>query len=191
MHRILLYLICLALFSACNHTKQAKLSHDRSVPYPFSDSLSNLLHQIKSIPVRFHSGNNTCGDSIYWKVVRSGKNAVPLLISQLGDSSETQVLLSCYSGRLKIHHLAFILLEEICPFPIAAETGMQFDVIDEGCPFGLGFLEYVDRSPANFQGIVSKWYGRNSQLFRWQFASNNCGVRNGVKGFWAKSLLMH
>jgi hypothetical protein len=185
MHRIFLYMTCVIILFACDQTKQTKLSNGNSMAYSGSDSLTRLLHQITSIPARSNSGRSTCGDSSYWKIVQSGKRLVPLLIGRLSDTSETEIRIACYNGSLKVGHLAFLLLEEICPFPIAAETGMQFDSFDEGCPFGYGFLEYIDRNPIGFKEIVSRWYVRNAKIYSWQSTHDSCALQNNVRGYWA------
>jgi hypothetical protein len=124
-----------------------------------------LLHKISSVPVYSWKSGVIGGDSLFWKIVKRGREAVPYLIELLDSTSYSRIRTTCATTNLNIGHLAFLLINHICSFPVFLETHMQFDVILDGCPWGDGFMDYFDRDPVAFKKLAAPWYKRNNSSF--------------------------
>lgn len=104
-------------------------------------------------------------NSVFWRIVASGKPAVPLLITKLTDTAKTTAKDKCKYANLCVGDLAYLALKEIIPLPFFTVTGMQCDMIVNGCDQYCSW-GYIEDNRPKFQRQVRLWYATEEKNFR-------------------------
>ncbi len=95
-------------------------------------------------------------NSVYWRIVAIGKDAIPLLISRMDDTTLTEAAYVCKKGKLKLGDLCYKVLEEIMEIPTFYVTHVQFDLFEGECQVGV--YGYLERERKKFKQQVSSYY---------------------------------
>jgi hypothetical protein len=122
------------------------------------DSLISFLPNMKS-------NSLDCSADIYWRIIRRGKESIPLLIESLNNTTMTHVYHHCKKGKLNVGEVSYFALEELSEFPAFVVTKIQFDVIDEhGCS---SFFDYLfdDKNKNEYQKMVRDFYASNKYVY--------------------------
>lgn len=132
------------------------------------NELVNRINEIKKVPyrtVKFDSSEIdevswSCGDSLFWQIVKLGKDAIPILINKVGDSTKTGIRVPCRNRNLTIGSVAFMALDKIVSIPAYLVFKIQWDVIKINCDFGYadGFLDYISERPVETRDKLAEWY---------------------------------
>ena len=94
---------------------------------------------------------------IYWRVVATGKDAIPFLIEKLDDTTYIQTSLTCKATNVKLGDICFEALTEIFNIPLFYVTHQQFDFIDQyGCQQGV--FTYLDSNQKSYTFSCSHFY---------------------------------
>ena len=131
----------------------------------------------------------TC-NSVYWHIVLLGKDAIPLLIARMDDTTQTQATYVCKKGNLKLGDICYKVLQEIMEIPTFYVTHIQFDVIDENrCQVGV--YDYLDSNREKYKQQVSSYYEtyKNSLKFvKYSYSPgdhpNACKVKYKIYGYY-------
>jgi hypothetical protein len=105
-----------------------------------------------------------CSADVYWKIVKRGKESVPLLIESLTDTTMTNIYDYCKKGTLNVGEVSYFALEEIAEFPAFVVTHMQFDVITDGCWSFYDYL-YDNKNKPEYQEMVRTFYQTNTYKY--------------------------
>ncbi len=143
------------IFSLCSHVsaqtaKKAKvarkIAHITDVPY---------------IP-------ELSGDSSYWNLVVQGKSIIPALISNLTNTTKTNISIPNWGGEYCFGDIAFSILEHII-YNIPVE-----DMIRENKRYPLSeditYLSFVSFKKSNRRFLrkeMRKWYKENKDKLQW------------------------
>ncbi len=123
-------------------------------------------------------------NTVFWKIIARQKESIPLLIEKLDDTTMTAVKDKCKKNNLRVGDLAYLALEEIIPLPFFAVTGVQCDVIKDGCVVGV--FEYIESNRKKFKAQVYAWNRLESKNFIWRRYDSNhltpCRFGNGIEG---------
>lgn len=99
-----------------------------------------------------------CGDRIFWKVVKLGKDVVPYLINQLDDTTQTLAEVPNFGGYYTVADVAYVAMQEIIAgIPTFDLMEIEFDSL------GCGYCAYWNHLRADisnrkhFQREVRKW----------------------------------
>ena len=126
--------------------------------YPISkDSLISELCYMKTDTL-------DCSADVYWKIIKRGKEYIPLLIEGLTDTTKTNIYNYCKKGKLNTGEVCYFALEEIAEFPAYVVTHIEFDLITDGC---WNFYEYLydNKNKPEYQNMVKSFYSNNSYQF--------------------------
>jgi hypothetical protein len=166
---ILFLLVCFtATVSAFGQTDKVKLQVD-SLKYVTGDAFD-------------------CS-SLVWRIVATKQDAIQILIDKLSDTTLTKATYKCTNTFLRVGDLAYLALDQILPLPFFSVTGMQCDVIENGCQVGV--FTYIETNRKKFNAQVQKYYDIKKNTMEWiQFDSNHlipCRTMNNVKGYYKVS----
>jgi hypothetical protein len=126
-------------------------------------------------------------NSLYWQVVKGGKEAIPLLIARLNDNTPTKVSLNCKRTDVKVGDVCYEVLTEIFEIPTFFVTRLQFDFVDQnGCQHGL--YQYFASDRLRFKKQILDYY----QHFKDHIVfvkygkdyKNNCKLTNKILGYY-------
>ena len=117
------------------------------------DSLISQLAEMKTDTL-------DCSADVYWKIVKRGKESIPLLIESLTDTTITNIYDHCKKGNLNVGEVSYFALEEIAEFPAFVVTHIQFDVITDGCWSFYDYL-YNNKNKPEYQKLVRIFYQSN------------------------------
>lgn len=127
--------------------------------YPVSkDSLISQLPEMKTDTI-------DCSADVYWRIIKRGKESIPLLIESLTDTTMTNIYDHCKKGNLNVGEISYFALEELAEFPAFVVTHIQFDVVNEhGC---WSFFDYLfdNKNKPEFQKMVRTFYQTNTYKF--------------------------
>jgi hypothetical protein len=126
--------------------------------YPISkDSLISELCYMKTDTL-------DCSADVYWKIIKRGKEYIPLLIEGLTDTTKTNIYNYCKKGKLNTGEVCYFALEEIAEFPAYVVTHIEFDLITDGC---WNFYEYLydNKYKQEYQNMVKSFYSNNTYQF--------------------------
>jgi hypothetical protein len=122
--------------------------------------------------------------SITWRIIANKKEAIQYLIDNLSNSTKTQSTDKCKKTNLTVGDISFLTLKRILPLPLFSVTGMQFDVIQDGCQ--LGVFEYIDSKRIKFKEQVQAYYDTKKGKLKWRQLDSNhltpCHIENNIKG---------
>jgi hypothetical protein len=152
-------------------------TNSNSSEYAISqDSLISQLAEMKTDTL-------DCSAVVYWKIIRRGKESIPLLIESLTDTTATNFYDRCKNGKLNIGEVSYFALEEIAEFPIFVITHIQFDVTSEGCWSFYDYL-YDNKNKLEYQKMVRTFYQRSEYKFE-EFKKSKlteCHKKYGIIG---------
>ncbi len=127
-------------------------------------------------------------NSTYWRIIKSGKSAIPYLIAKLPDTTKTRVAGYCKKEILTIGEVAFLALEEIIPLPLFEITKREFDIVEEGGCF-TGFARYLSENQQTFYHQVKNWYKKIKNKIVWKKYDDSdleeCQKLNGITGYYS------
>ncbi len=121
------------------------------------DSLISALGNMKTDTL-------DCSADAYWKIIKSGKEYIPLLIEGLTDTTKTNIYNYCKKDKLNIGEVCYFALEEIAEFPAFVVTLIEFDVISDGCWCFYDYL-YNNHNKPEYQKMVKSFYSNNKYQF--------------------------
>lgn len=155
------------LLSGCTTRDSIKVD-TQTDNYPLTnDSLSfeKSKDSLISLLPTMTSDSLDCNADIYWRIIRRGKESIPLLIESLTDTTMTNVYDHCKNGKLNVGEVSYFALEELVEFPAFVVTQIQFDVIDEhGC---WSFYDYLfdNANKKEYQKKVREFYASNKYVY--------------------------
>jgi len=126
-------------------------------------------------------------NSVYWRLVSTGKEAIPFLIDKLDDTTCTQTSLTCKKKDVRLGDICFEALTEIFNIPLFYITKQQFDFIDQyGCQQGV--FTYLDNNRQRFKAQVFDYYYKYKaeiQFIKYdKDYKNDCKSRNKIFGYY-------
>lgn len=154
-------------------------------------SLAQVDEINKKIDSLKYLSKDACNcNSVYWRVVKYGKDAIPLLIARMDDTTETKATYVCKKGNLKLGDLCFGVLEEIMNVHYFYITHMQFDLVDENqCQVGV--YGYLDREREKFKQQLSNYYEtykNNLKFIKYSYSPeyppSACKVKYKIYGYY-------
>ncbi len=111
-----------------------------------------------------------CKAEIYWRIVSQGKEAIPLLIDKLTDTSLTNFRFHCKKTKLNVGEVAHFLLNEIAYFPAFLVTKIQFDTfeLDETGQLCWSFYNFlfINSNKPRYQKSVREWYDQEKAKYK-------------------------
>jgi len=179
--RLLTTIIILSILTACSNQQSASDSKDKknslqlttdtvSKPITTGNDLVDRINEIKNLPYptlksygsKIDSVSWTCGDSLYWKIIRLGKEAIPYLIKKVKDNAKTDIKIPCTEVNLTVGTISLMALDDIVFIPYFDIFEMQWDFFYTNCDFGypVGLLEYINEHPQEAHDKLIKWYDR-------------------------------
>ena len=127
----------------------------------------------------------TC-NSVYWRIVATGKDAIPFLIDRLDDTTHTQISLICKKTNVKLGDICYETLTEIFNIPLFYVTQQQFDFIDQyGCQQGV--FTYLDNNRQKFKSQILAYYNKYSEELKFihyaKIYKSDCKKKNKILGY--------
>lgn len=136
--------------------------------------------------LKYVSGDPFNCSSLTWRIISNKKDAIQMLIDKLNDITLTKATDKCKTTSLRVGDLAYLTLERILPLPFFAVTGMQCDVIKDGCQVGV--FEYMEANRLKFKKQVQLYYDKKKNTLKWRPLDSNhltpCYIRNNIKGYY-------
>lgn len=134
--------------------------------------------------LKYLSGNPFDCNAVTWRLIANKKDVIQILIHKLADTTITSAKDKCKTGNLRVGDIAYLTLTRILPLPFFTVTGMQCDVIENGCQPGI--FEYIEANRMKFRDQVQAYYNKKKNNLKWQqFDSNHltpCHLKHGIKG---------
>ncbi len=155
------------LFLSCNSSsdeQKTKSINDLKLNSYIGDYTVSKDSLISQLP-EMKTNKLDCSADVYWKIIKRGKESIPLLIESLTDTTMTNIYDHCKKGNLNVGEVSYFLLEELAEFPAFVVTHIQFDVIDEhGC---WNFFDYLfdNKNKPEYQKLVRTFYQTNTFIF--------------------------
>jgi len=153
----LIYLVTLLLVIPCSSFSQKE--PDKKALQAMTDSLqfvSDIPYICRDTVLENYTPG--CGDRIFWKVVKLGKDVVPYLIDQLDDTTQTLAEVPNFGGYYTVADVAYVAMQEIiADIPTFELMGIEFDSL------GCGYCAYWNHlrsgisNRKHFQREVRKW----------------------------------
>ncbi len=134
-----------------------KINSDVSKYSVSKDSLISQLTNMKTDTLN-------CSAEVYWKIIKRGKESIPLLIESLTDTTKTNIYDQCKKSNLNVGEVSYFALEEIAEFPAFVVTHIQFDVISEGCWSFYDYL-YDNKNKPEYQKMARSFYQTNTYKY--------------------------
>lgn len=123
-------------------------------------------------------------NSVTCRIISNKKEVIQLLIDKLDDTTLTNATDKCKTASLRVGDIAYLTLKRILPLPFFAVTGMQCDVIKDGCQIGV--FEYIESNRPKFKGQVQAYYDKKKDNLKWKQLDSNhltpCYIKNNIKG---------
>lgn len=165
-HHIKLYFTSLVILTTLNAYGQTDL----------------LKSQIDSL--KYLTGEPLDCNSVAWRIISNKKDAIQLLIDKLSGTALIKATDKCKTTSLRVGDIAYLTLKRILPLPFFAVTGMQCDVIKDGCQVGV--FEYIETNRPKFKGQVQAYYDKKKDNLKWRQLDSNhltpCYIKNKIKG---------
>lgn len=121
------------------------------------DTLISQLSEMKATKL-------DCSADVYWKIVKRGKESIPVLIESLTDTTMTSIYDNCKKSNLNIGEVSYFALQEIAEFPTFIVTQIQFDVFSGGCWSFYDYL-YDNKNKPKYQKMVQAFYQTNKYRY--------------------------
>lgn len=155
--------------------------------------LIDQIKEITNVPNRTltFNGNDiesivwNCGDSVYWKIIRLSKDAIPYLLEKMKDSSITHIVIPCRTNKLRVGTIAYMILNEIIDIPQIEIFG-QYDTFEINCDFGFsqGLLKYINNNLQKTSNRLNEWYANAAPKIKKQSIGlsnqTECQKRYGI-----------
>ena len=145
----------IVLFSICNHDFAQTMD---------KRTCAKELARITDVPYI----PELSGDSLYWNLVIQGKSIVPCLISNLANTTQTNITIPNWGGYYCIGDIAFWILCDII-YDIPLE-----DIIKENKRYpkseDITYFSFVTYKKGNRRFLkrkISKWYKENEDRWEW------------------------
>ncbi len=104
-------------------------------------------------------------DSAFTKIVRLGTKAIPILIKKLRDTTLVSIKNPCFSEEeMKVHDVAWFLINEIEPFPRHTALKLVFCTSDECDHFPQGFFTFIHSNPSEYASRYKKYFYSKERL---------------------------
>ena len=165
-HHIKLYFTSLVILTTLNAYGQTDL----------------LKSQVDSL--KYLTGDSLDCNSVAWRIISNKKDAIRLLIDKLSDTALIKATDKCKTTSLRVGDIAYLTLKRILPLPFFAVTGMQYDLIKDGCQVGV--FEYIETNRPKFKGQVQAYYDKKKDNLKWRQLDSNhltpCYIKNNIKG---------
>ena len=143
---------------------------------------TNIQKQVDSL--KYLQGDPFECNSIAWKIIANKKDAIQVLIDNLGDSTLTKTTDKCKKQNLTVGDISFLTLKRILPLPFFAVTRVQCYVFEGGCQ--LGIFEYIEANRVKFKQQVQAYYDKKKDKLKWRQLDSNhltpCYFKNNIKG---------
>jgi hypothetical protein len=127
------------------------------------------LKYVSAMPIMNEgNGESSCGDKIFWNVVRKKEAAIPFLIRKLSDTTTTKAPVTYFGGNWTVADVAYNALEEIVNgIPTFELMKRKFD--KKGCGYCVywNHLRGSYNNRIKFQLAVKKWFKKNQHNFVW------------------------
>ncbi|AZA98500.1 hypothetical protein EG359_02270 [Chryseobacterium joostei] len=138
--------------------------------YTFNNSVT--VEDIKNIQQVPYIAN--CNDTIFWSLVKQGKDNIPSLIDKLTDETVlNDVYVPMFGGKYTVADVALTILnEKIKDIPIFELIGQKFS---EDCGY-CTYWYFVRESKNNrrfLQKNLKKWYQENENKLIWVQSENS------------------
>ena len=146
---------------------------------------SNIKVQVDSLKYLKQPGL-VC-NPIYWRVVATGKDAIPFLIDKLDDTTHIQTSLTCKTTNVKLGDICFKALTEIFNIPLFYVTHQQFDYFDQnGCQQGV--FTYLDNNRQKFKSQILAYYMKYKTKLKYirydKNYKNDCKKKYKIFGYY-------
>jgi hypothetical protein len=176
----------------CTHVTVSNTFDDNDIPfYVINDedlkrlTFSNTdLLKLQVDSLKYISGDPFVCNSVTWRIIANKKEAIQILIDKLGDTTLTKATDKCKTSNLRVGDLAYLTLVRVLPLPFMMVTGMQCDVMENGCQ--LGVFEYIEKNRSKFKGQVQAYYDKKKSNLKWRQLDSNkltpCYIKNNIKG---------
>ena len=128
------------------------------------------IHSIQKIP----DGEELKADSLYWDIVRCGKEAIPQLLSLLDDSTKTAAKVLYFGGNYTVADISYNILNEIIHGIPTLKFIKTWNNFDKSAGYG-NYWYFVRESFENrkkFKKLVSSWYRENESNMIWNSDSS-------------------
>ncbi len=125
--------------------------------------------------------------SVYWRILGTGKETIPFLIDRLGDTTLTQISLTCKQKNVTVGDICYEALTEIINIPLFYVTHQQFDFIDQsGCQQSV--FTYLDNNRQKFKSQILTYYNKYKIELKFVRYSkdykNDCKKKNKIFGYY-------
>jgi len=123
------------------------------------------MRKVKQIPSYSHE--NVLGkrkpltvfDSSFSKIVKLGAEAIPVLINKLKDTTTIDIVNPCFTEeKMKVHDLAWFLINEIEPFPKFLAVKIRFCTWNECDHLPDHFFNFVHSDPRDLANRYKKYF---------------------------------
>lgn len=165
------------------------------IAFKTGNKLVDRIGEIRNIPysvVKFKGSKSvavswSCGDSLFWQIVKLDKAVIPYLIKKTQDSTRTDIKVPCGNGNLTVGAVAFITLNGIISTPYFLVFGSQWDSYEVNCGFGYpsGMLEYINKNPRETHEKLIKWYSKYGKYIKVENLTNasqtDCQKKYGIR----------
>lgn len=127
-------------------------------------------------------------NSVYWRIVANGKDAIPFLIDKLDDTTATTTSLTCKKTNVKLGDICYESLTDIFSIPLFYVTHQQFDFFDNyGCLEGV--LAYLDNNRQRFKAQIQAYYIKYKTDLKFvryrKDYKDECKKENKILGYYA------
>jgi hypothetical protein len=152
---------------------------------PVLGQTNDVIHKIDSL--QYLKEQPFSCNSVYWRVVVRGKDAIPFLINKLDDTTLTKISLTCKKTNVKLGDIYYEALTEIFNIPLFYVTQQQFDFIDQyGCRQGV--FTYLDNNRQKFKSQILSYYNKYKTELKFIRYSkeykNDCKKKNKIFGYY-------
>lgn len=151
---------------------------------PLAGQTNNIKLQIDSL--KYLDKDAFECSSVYWKIIATGKDAIPFLIANLEDTTPTKIKYVCKKEQLKFGDICFVALEQIFNIPLFYVTGQQFDYYENGCRGGV--LTYLDNNRKKIKDPITDYYKTyQSEIKFLKYAGgykDECKMANNIYGYY-------
>lgn len=138
--------------------------------------------QIDSL--KYSNGDPFDCNSVTWRIIVNKKDAIQPLIDKLTDTALTRSTEKCKTTGLRVGDIAYLTLKRIISLPFFAVTGMQCDLINDGCQIGV--FEYIESNRPIFKRQVQAYYDKKRDNLIWRQLDSNhlrpCYIKNNING---------
>lgn len=193
--RLIVFFLLTHFVFGCHNSKDSRTTEVSKWPIKNNivsspaDSLASILMEIQNIPGSLTGEKEIktawnkqrgefiydspyeyhCGDSLYYEVLNSGIEILPLLVKNLSNQSLTKVKHNCLERYLTVSQLTILLIIQSSTDAYRlVNQGNQWCVLEEpNCDFGYaaGFFYFLLEHEERIKLDLTNWYNRNHKYF--------------------------